>query len=89
MAVASRAVASRRLAISCAHSSHPARCRSNLARSGAEIASMAYAPARVRTSGPVQVHSATPRQSRSRISASRIRVLIVPVGTPSRLATWP
>src|SRR6185312_11348749 len=33
-------------------------------------------------------HDATPRQSRSRISASRIRVLIVPPGTPSRLATW-
>ena len=33
-------------------------------------------------------HSDTPRQSRSRISASRIRGLIVPSGTPSRLATW-
>jgi len=32
-------------------------------------------------------HSATPRQSRSRISASRILVLTVPAGTPSRLAT--
>ena len=33
--------------------------------------------------------SATPMQSRSRISASRILVLIVPAGTPSRLATCP
>ena len=41
VAVASRAVASRRPAISCAHSSHPARWRSNLARSGSEIASIA------------------------------------------------
>ena len=46
-AVASRAVASRRLAISRAQSSHRARWRSNLARSGAEIASIAYGPARV------------------------------------------
>ena len=36
-----------------------------------------------------QPHSGTPRQSRSRISASRILVFTVPVGTPSRLATWP
>ena len=41
VAVASRAAASRRPAISCMHSSHSARCRSNLARSGAEIASIA------------------------------------------------
>ena len=46
-AVASRAVASRRLAISRVHSSHRARWRSKLARSGAEIASIAYGPARV------------------------------------------
>src|SRR6516164_7297539 len=41
--------------------------------------------------GPGQLvfHWATPRQSRSRISASRILVFTVPVGTPSRLATWP
>src|SRR5579859_3726076 len=48
---------------------------------------------RVRPSQGVLVallfHSATPRQSRSRISASRILVFTVPVGTPSRLATWP
>src|SRR4029077_1348527 len=36
-----------------------------------------------------QPHSGTPRQSRNRISASRILVFTVPVGTPSRLATWP
>ena len=41
VAVASRAVASRRPAISRAHSWHPARWRSNLARSGSEIASIA------------------------------------------------
>ena len=46
-AAASRAVASRRLAISRAHSSHRARWRSKLARSGGEIASIAYGPARV------------------------------------------
>ena len=45
--VPSMAVASRRLATSRAHSSHPARCRSNRSRSGAEIASIAYAPASV------------------------------------------
>ena len=46
-AVASRAVASRRLAISRAQSSHRVRWRSNLTRFGAEIASIAYGPARV------------------------------------------
>ena len=45
--VPSMAVASRRLATSRAHSSHPARCRSNRSRSGTEIASIAYAPASV------------------------------------------
>src|SRR5262249_35918984 len=38
---------------------------------------------------PITLHRATPRQSRSRRSAARILVLIVPAGTPSRLATWP
>jgi len=45
--------------------------------------------ARERMDLPVAVHCATPKQSRSRISASRILVLIVPGGTPSRLATCP
>ena len=40
-------------------------------------------------SGQLVFHWPTPRQSRSRISASRILVFTVPVGTPSRLATWP
>src|SRR5690242_19098091 len=47
VAAASRAVASRSPATSRLHSSHPARWRSNRTRSGSEIASIAYGPARV------------------------------------------
>ncbi len=35
----------------------------------------------------VVCHAVTPRQSRSRMIPSRIRVLIVPSGAPSRSAT--
>ena len=36
---------------------------------------------------PAAPHQSTPRQSRSLISPSRMRVLTVPVATPSRPAT--
>ena len=93
-AAASRAVASRRLATSCAHSAHPARCRSNRVPVGPGDRVHRVGPGQgVRVPAPALVslllHWPTPRQSRSRISASRILVFTVPVGTPSRLATWP
>src|SRR5690349_11256444 len=37
--------------------------------------------------GPAEPHESVPRQSRSRISPSRIRVLTVPTATPSSAAT--
>ena len=38
--------------------------------------------------GSAGFHRVTPRQSRNRISPSRIRVLTVPAAIPSKAATW-